>query len=99
MNSPWPSSAIVTADPRVESCELDHERVLLDMSSSRYYSLNKVGNYVWEIIANPTSVGELQHFILSKFDVDADQCRKDLELLLTQLSRSALINVQHGLAA
>ncbi len=62
-------------------------------------ALNRVGVHVWETIATPTSVGALQDNIEQRFDVRPEQCRKDLESLLSDLSQFTLISVQHAPAS
>ena len=99
MSQQWSSTTLVAADPKIVFCDLDNERVLLDIDSSRYFAMNKVSIHVWEAIAEPTSVADLQANLMQRFNVDADRCRRDLEALLTKLSQSALIRVQHVLAA
>ncbi|MFT3966508.1 MAG: PqqD family protein [Sphingobium sp.] len=95
----WEASAIVTANANVVSCGLDSEQVLLDLTSSRYYSLNRTGAQIWEMMAEPTSVGELRRRFLDRFDVEAERGIRDLDILLTQFARSALIDVRHEQAA
>ena len=63
------------------------------------FALNRVGVHVWETIATPTSVGALQDNIEQRFDVRPEQCRKDLESLLSNLSQFTLISVQHAPAS
>lgn len=92
----WPSSSVVAADPNIMFCDLDNERVLLDLGSSRYFALNRVGIHVWEAIASPTRVDALHASLLQRFDVGAERCRQDLETLLTQLSQFTLISVRHA---
>lgn len=99
MTIAWPAATIVAADPNIVFCDLDKERVLLDLTSSRYFALNRVGVHVWETIATPTSVGALQDNIEQRFDVRPEQCRKDLESLLSNLSQFTLISVQHAPAS
>ena len=96
MTVEWPSATVVAADRRIVFCDLDNERVLLDLASSRYYALNKVGAHVWEVIANPTSVGKLHESLLEKFEVEPERCQQDLEALLSNLAQLTLIDVQHA---
>lgn len=92
----WEPSTLVAADSAIVSCALDEQRILLDLSCSRYYSLNKVGACLWEAMAEPTSVAALQDIVIARFNVSAQQCRDDVDALLTALSGSALIAVHHA---
>ena len=57
MTIAWPSATIVAADPNIVFCDLDNERVLLDLTSSRYFALNRVGADIAKIPGAEVSVG------------------------------------------
>ncbi len=92
-------SAIIAANANVVSCELDQERVLLDLTSSRYYSLNKVGAAIWEMIGSPVTLADLRARFLGRFDVDPARGLSDLDALLAKMAQSSLIDIRHDPAA
>lgn len=72
--------------------ELAGEAIILDPASGLYYGLsNDVGIRIWQIIQQATSVSQVQDVILSEYEIDAQQCDRDITEIL-----QALVN--HNLA-
>lgn len=49
------------------------------------YSLNEIGTMLWQLLREPQSPADLQAFILSEFEVTADQASRDVQVFLDQL--------------
>lgn len=73
------------------STELEGETVILNFSSGLYNSLDEVGTTIWNIIENPVTAKEIQQAILLYYDVDEEQCYRDLCQFLIQLDEQGLI--------
>ncbi len=86
-----PDDAVFAAGQAQVSSDLGGEVVILDLDGSRYYGLNEVGAFVWDLLAQPRSVGALQAALLDEYDVDAERCRADLEALLDELITNGLV--------
>lgn len=66
--------------------ELAGEAIILDPTSGIYYGLsNDVGIRIWQLIQQATTVGSVQAQILSEYDVDAEQCDRDVSVILQHL--------------
>ena len=76
------------------SCEVNGETVILHFDSGNYFGLNDVGTLVWKMIQQPRSVSEVRDAILSEYEVDADQCERELLDLLGELRERGLIEVR-----
>lgn len=87
-------SSLVAASKDSVSTQLDGEEVILNMTSGRYFGLNDVGALVWGKLKDPVSVGELSKAIQDEYDVEAEQCDKDLDGLLEQLIEKGLVEVK-----
>jgi hypothetical protein len=74
-------------------CDLKGEAAILNLSSGIYYGLDEVGATVWGLLSEPRQVAELRDLLVEQFEVDADQCSRDLMALLHDLSRNGLIEV------
>lgn len=72
---------------------LDHEIMLLNPNTGLYYSFNKVGAYIWELLAKPMSFNELIINLQNKFDVDKVKCEADTKKFLTLLIDKQLIEM------
>jgi hypothetical protein len=74
--------------------KLGDEIVLLNTKSGVYYGLDAVGARVWELAQSPQTIKSLQDALVAEFDVDADQCRRDLSELLENLRTEGLVHIQ-----
>lgn len=91
--------SIVTVAQVQVSCEVNGETVILHFDSGDYFGLNDVGTLVWNLIQQPRSVREVRDAILSAYEVDDDQCERDLFVLLGELRGRGLIEVRDLMSA
>ena len=85
-------SIIVASEDQISS-KLDDEKVILSLEDGMYYGLNPAGARVWDIIQKPTSIKDVQHQLLNVYDVDAEQCERDLLALISDLAAEDLIEI------
>ncbi|MEM8721570.1 MAG: PqqD family protein [Cyanobacteria bacterium P01_G01_bin.39] len=88
------TSIVVTAKEKRYS-NLNQDVVILDLKSEEYYGLNHVGGTVWHALQEPKSVSEIREIILSKYDVEAEKCDRDLKVFLEKLETQKLIEVRN----
>jgi len=86
------SSIVVAAKDQVSS-DLAGEVVLLSLQTGMYYGLDRVGARVWELMREPTSVGDLRDAIVREYDVDSERCERDVLDLLRKLAEAGLVEV------
>lgn len=87
------SETIVSASPNQVSSELAGEVVILNITAGVYHGLQATGARVWQLIQQPTRVGDLRDAIVSEFDVDAARCEADLLELLQDLAAQGLLTI------
>jgi hypothetical protein len=87
------SSSIVVASKEQVSCDLNGESVILNFKSGTYYGLNPVGSYIWSLIQNPKTVGQVEEAVLEHYEVDPSECERDLLELLNELSENELVKI------
>ena len=85
-------STINAASDQV-SCDLAGDTAILHLKSGMYYSLNRLGSYIWNIIQNPTRIEDIQRRMLDEYDVATGRCETDLLALLDDLAAAGLIEV------
>jgi hypothetical protein len=83
--------ALVPADVLVQ--ELQGESVLLNLSSGRYFGLNKVGTRIWKACTTSASLQEASDALVSEYDVDPERLRHDLQELVEKLVENGLLAV------
>jgi len=85
------AKVVVTKDQ--VSCDLSGEAAILNLKSGVYFGLNTVGASIWKLIQEPRSVKEIQDAIQEEYEVEPDQCERDVLELLRELSTHGLIEV------
>lgn len=75
------------------STELDGETVILDVSSGVYSGLDPVGTTIWNLLESPISFARIIKTVLDTYDVQEEQCVKDMLLFLQDLADHGLIRI------
>ncbi|TKX47228.1 PqqD family protein [Halorubrum sp. SD690R] len=85
-------TTVVAVDDAL-STTIDGETVILHPDVGKYYGLNEVGTFVWELLQEPRSVDELCREVVDAYEVDRDRCRSDVEDLLVELVEKDLVRL------
>lgn len=88
--------SVVTVSSRQISSAMGAEQAILQLDSGKYFGLNPVGARVWQLAAEPRSVGEILATLLAEYEVPAERCRADLLAVLRQLQAAGLIEVRNS---
>ncbi|HVB85243.1 MAG TPA: PqqD family protein [Candidatus Dormibacteraeota bacterium] len=94
MDRPLSVSSIVGATRDHVSCSLGDEAAILNMKNTVYYGLDPVGARVWDLVQQAKSVGEIRDALLEEYEVQAEECERDLLDLLRQMREQGLIDVR-----
>lgn len=87
------TSVTVTSDQ--VSSQLDGEEVILNLEDGTYYGLNEVGARIWALIQDEAMLDRVRDRLLAEFDVDPEQCERDLITLMEELQQAGLVEIQH----
>ena len=90
-------TVVVAASDQV-STALGGEAVILELKRGVYFGLNEVGASIWQLLAEPRSVGEIRDAVSAEFDVAPDRALEDLLALLAELQERGLVEVRGGAA-
>ena len=88
------ADAIVVRNERTLSAEVDGELMAMSVERGMCYGLNAVGTRIWALIAEPRSVGDLCAQLRQEFDVEEEECRRDVVDLLEELRAEGLATVR-----
>ena len=91
-------SSVVCASAHQLSSDVSGEAVILDLERSVYYGLDPVGATVWRLLTVPRPVNELVDAVLAEFEVDREQCERDVVALLQEMAARGLVEVRDGTA-
>ncbi|HIK55714.1 MAG TPA: PqqD family protein [Synechococcales cyanobacterium M55_K2018_004] len=92
--TPLTDQTQIVATSELVASELAGEVVILSLKSGLYYGLNEVGSCIWNLIQQPISVAEIRQALLSQYEVEFDQCDRDLKALLSDLSHAGLVEIR-----
>ena len=70
---------------------LGEDVVILDLASSSYLGLENVGATVWDMLAEPRSVSELETDLAAVYEVDPRDLSRDLRPFLEDLVARGLL--------
>jgi hypothetical protein len=90
------ATSIVVASKDQVASDLAGETILLSLQTAKYYGLDQVGARVWELMREPISVAQICEAIGTEYDVEPDQCERDIIALLHQLDEQELIEIENG---
>ena len=85
----------IVAVKDVLGCELQDEAIILDLKSGVYYGLDSLGARLWELVQEPILVRDVCEVILSEYDVDRDQCERDMCSFFHELIVNGLVEVRN----
>ncbi|MGH9686893.1 MAG: PqqD family protein [Candidatus Acidiferrales bacterium] len=86
--------SIIGATPDHVACSLGDEAAILNLKNTTYYGLNPVGTRVWNLVQQSRSVSEIRDALVEEYDVQAEQCERDLLDLLENMREQGLIEVR-----
>jgi hypothetical protein len=76
------------------SSSLDEESVVINLKSGVYYGFNPVGTRIWDLIQSPKTLDELKAILISEYEVEPDQCDRDLVTMFRDLEAAGLIEIK-----
>ncbi len=89
------NSVVIAAADQV-SCDLQGEAAILNLKTGVYYGLDDVGASVWRMLDGPRRVDELIDALLGEYEVDREECQRDVIALLGELAVRGLIEIRDG---
>jgi hypothetical protein len=84
-------TTVVKQSKHQVSCNLNDEVAILNLKSTLYFGLDKVGAYIWQALSEPRSVSKLCKDVLDRYDVDEARCHSDVIEFLAKLDEAGLI--------
>jgi hypothetical protein len=75
----------------VRLATLEGESVLLNLENGVYYSLNRIGTVVWELLKKDQSLEAVLTAVCDRYDVPEEVARADVAELVTHLRDEKLV--------
>jgi len=86
--------SVVGASANQVSTRVGAEGAILDLDTSTYYGLDRVGARIFELLQEPTPLEAVLDKIVAEFDVDLPTARTDLLALVAELVDRKLVEVR-----
>jgi hypothetical protein len=82
---------ILRPSPAVQGTTMEGETVLLDLSTGRYYTLNRLGSVIWEHCTGHSTISDIHAVLCDRFEVASERALDDLVTLVNQLIQEGLL--------
>ena len=76
------------------SAEIDDELVMMDEEQGVYFGLNPIAKALWGFLATPLSYADLLTKVTDLYDVDRQECERDIEPFLQELVKNKLVTLK-----
>jgi coenzyme PQQ synthesis protein D (PqqD) len=86
-----PQSRLHPNEQEVAAKVLDGEAIIINLANGIYYSMDKVGGLIWDLLAAAHSLEEVITAILARYDVSREQAQADVERLAAELVQENLL--------
>jgi len=83
---------ILRPSPNVQGTSMEGETVLLDLSTGRYYTLNRLGSVIWEHCTGHSTISDIHAVLCDRFEVASERALDDLVALVNQLVQEGLLH-------
>ena len=87
------SDVLVRNDAELLTTVVDGELIGMSVEQGACYGLNEVGTRIWDLLAEPRSIASLCEQLTSEYELDADQCRREVLELVEDLRTEGLVKV------
>ena len=73
--------------------DLNGEAVILSLRNGKYYGLNSVGACIWNGLAAPVTLSELESAVMNEYDVDEAVCEHEVDAFLRRMVDEGLVEI------
>ena len=87
------ADTILVRDSEPAFVTLEDKAVLLSVRRGSYFSLNKVGTQIWNMLVEPRRVGDIFDVLVQTHDADAGTMTGEVAEFLETLLRRQLVRV------
>lgn len=93
------STEFVVADD-VVACEISSGSAVLNLTTSRYFSLNSTASVLWEAIekedGKSMTVDALCNVLVERYDITPQDCYTDVVEVFTQFAKAGLVRIRNS---
>ena len=92
---PIPFSSVVTAAADVLIRTVGDESVVLNLQTEHYLGLDDVSTRIWQLLTAGGSIQSAYETLLTEYEVEPEQLRRDLDDFIQELLQLQLVEVKN----
>ena len=73
------------------SGRLEDELVMMDIQKGKYFSLNPLATFIWDLLEKPLTFDKLCSLLMEEYEVSEEQCRADVRVYLDEMEKLGMI--------
>jgi hypothetical protein len=85
---------LVSRKDGLVEAEVDGEIVALHVDNGTCYGFNGTASAVWRMLDRPRRLGEICEGLIGDYEVEPDQCEREVMELLRDLESDGLVEIQ-----
>ncbi|MES1975991.1 MAG: PqqD family protein [Pseudomonadota bacterium] len=74
--------------------ELDGQFMLMNIEDGSYYEMAGIGSVIWQMLETPRSEADIIEAVLNSYQVEREQCARDVRAFLEKLVATHVVNEQ-----
>lgn len=86
-------NTVVSHRTDIDTTDLNGDIVMMDLEKGKYFSLNGVGSRIWNLVEEPVEVSKIIDSLLEEYDIDRDECEKNVLEFLSKLESEQILVV------
>lgn len=86
--------SVVASAPVQVAAQKGGDEILLNPGTGQYYRLNGVGAWIWSFLKHPCSIASIHEAMLEEYDVEPEECLRDLVALMRDMLDAKLIVIR-----
>jgi hypothetical protein len=87
------SDSTVVAKKAQSSADLGAETAILDLETGTYFSVDRIGTRIWDLLKEETTVTRICGALLERYDVPPETCERDVLAFVERLVDAGLVEV------
>ena len=93
MSEPTLETAVVQSEELLASA-IDDEVVLMSIGTGTYYSFAGVGDQIWSLMEEPTTIEDICRELGKKYEVEPSTCEQEVLAFVQHLISEQIVVVQ-----
>lgn len=85
--------AVFSINDDVMACDLDESVAILNHATGTFYTLDEVGKFIWQKLAEPITLDGLKDAVIDAYDCDPAAAGNDIRTLIEDLCEAKLIKL------